>query len=94
MINVLVRHKVENFDAWKVVFDHHAETRRQGGSQGVIVLRNLEDPTEVCVLMQWEDLASAREFASSPELKERMKQGGVLEAPDIVFLAEAGRSRV
>ena len=94
MIHVLVRHKVENYDAWKPVFDSHAEMRRQAGSQGGQVLRGLDDPNEVCVLLQWDDLDSAREFVQSPGLHEAMRRGGVIGKPEVQFLTDGVRTRV
>lgn len=94
MINVLIRHKVESYDAWKPLFDEHAETRRQGGSRGGVVMRGLEDPNDLTILLQWDDVDSAREFVQNPNLHEVMKQGGVLGKPDVVFLDEGTRTRI
>ena len=43
---LLVRHKVEDYERWKPVFDHdHGATREQSGSKGGPILRNPDDPT-------------------------------------------------
>jgi hypothetical protein len=35
------------------------------------------------------DVAKAKEFAASPDLKEKMQSAGVIGAPDILFLSNA-----
>jgi hypothetical protein len=56
------------------------------------VFRNADDLHEVVILFEWNDLSNARKFASSDDLKQRMKQSGVIDKPDIWFLEEPGRS--
>jgi quinol monooxygenase YgiN len=94
MVNILVRSKVEDYDLWKPLFDSHAEIRRQNGSHGGTVFRNVDDPNEVYVLLQWDDVESARAFTASPELRERMQQAGVVDKPDVIFLDEVARPKM
>jgi hypothetical protein len=50
---LLVRHKVEDYERWKPVFDHdHGATREQWGSKGGWILRNAEDPDELVILLE------------------------------------------
>ncbi len=42
---MLVRHKVADFDAWKKVFDSHADAQRESGMALERLMRNTEDPT-------------------------------------------------
>ena len=84
---VYVRQSVEDFDKWKAVFDGHAEAREAGGATGTnYIMRNADDANEVVVILEWSDLAKAREFAQAPELKEAMQKAGVTGPPDIRFL--------
>jgi len=52
------------------------------------VLRNADSPNEVIVLHEYDDMAKARQFAQSEELKQIMQRAGVTDHPDIYFLEE------
>jgi hypothetical protein len=51
------------------------------------LLRNIDDPNEVIILFELEDLQKAREFSASSDLRERMQEAGVVDKPDIYFLS-------
>jgi hypothetical protein len=83
---ILVRHKVADFSKWKPAYDSHLPAREEAGIKEVRLLRNIDDPTEVVLLFEAEDLQRARDFTASPDLRERMQAAGVLDKPDIYFL--------
>ena len=85
---LLVRHKVADYAKWKPFFDQHGATRKANGSQGGRLLRNANDPNELVVLFEWDDLEKARQFAQSNDLREIMQRAGVVDQPDIYFLEE------
>lgn len=88
MANLLVRNKVEDYATWKPVFDKHSEMRKAAGSKGGRLFHNADDPNDVVVLMEWDDIAKAREFAGSAELREAMQEAGVVGRPDVYFLED------
>jgi hypothetical protein len=49
-------------------------------------MRNTENPNEVIILFEAEDLQKAKEFGASSDLRERMQEAGVVDKPDIYFL--------
>ena len=83
---VLVRHKVNDYGKWKPVFDEHAAEREPAGCKGGYVLRSIEDPREVIILLEWDNLQRARDFVSSDNLRKAMEKSGVTEKPDVFFL--------
>ena len=85
---MLVRHKVEDYERWKPVFDDHQATRRESGGKGGFLFRNADDPNETLILLEWPDLEDARRFARSDDLRETMQRAGVAEQPDIFFLED------
>ncbi|HXG35130.1 MAG TPA: hypothetical protein VNJ11_17325 [Bryobacteraceae bacterium] len=87
MILMLVRHKVADFNAWKRVFDSHAEAQRAAGLRVERVLRNFDDANEVFLLFEVTDVEKARAFITSPLLPQVMRMAGVVDSPDITFLA-------
>lgn len=91
MAYVLVRHKVKDYSAWKPGFDDHGNDREAAGSKGGYVFRNADDPNEVLVLLEWDEMENVRSFVHSNDLKEKMQEVGVIDQPDIYFLDQADR---
>jgi hypothetical protein len=89
MAHLMVRHKVEDIAKWKAVFDSHLPARKAAGLTDLHVWRNSGDPNEVITLFEVSDMAKAKEFAGSSDLKEKMQSGGVIGTPEIVFLSNA-----
>ena len=88
MAHLLVHHKVEDYNKWKSAFDDHSSLRSEGGSKGGKVFRSANDPNELFVLLEWDNLENAQKFVQSDDLKEAMKQAGVVGMPAIHFLEE------
>ena len=85
---VLVRHKIEDYARWKPVFDGDASARQAGGCKGGHLFRNAQDPNELIVLFEWDDMQKLQQFVQSPQLQEKMQQSGVSDRPDVYFLEE------
>jgi heme-degrading monooxygenase HmoA len=83
---ILVRHKVADYPKWKPAFDEHSATRQANGSRGGQLFRNANDPNELVILFEWDDLERARQFAQSEDLRQAMQRAGVADQPDIYFL--------
>jgi heme-degrading monooxygenase HmoA len=81
----LVRHTVEDYSKWKTVFDEHGATRKARGSQGSQVMRGADNPNEICILIEWDDVQNARDFAASDSLREAMARAGVTTQPEIQY---------
>lgn len=72
MSTMLTRIKVEDFDAWKEMFDSDPPRAREHAT-GWRVLRGVEDPTEVFVQVEF----PSPEFAL--DARRRLLDSGVLE---------------
>jgi hypothetical protein len=83
---IFIRHKVQDFKEWKTGYDDHRPKRVEAGLTEKYLLQNTDDPNEVVILFEAQDLNRAKAFAQSPELREKMRQVGVLDKPDIYFL--------
>ena len=84
----LVRHHVKDYDHWKTVFASNALWRKASGETHYYLFRDIDDQNLVTVMQEWDDLQQAHRFMRSEELKMRMAQAGVNEAPQIIFLEE------
>ena len=89
---LLVHHKVEDYARWRPMYDEHAATRKAGGASGTAagrVFRSATNPNELVILLEWDDLEKARQFAHSEDLRQTMQRAGVVDQPDVYFLNEA-----
>jgi heme-degrading monooxygenase HmoA len=94
MSYLLVRHRVEDYDRWKPVFDHdHGATRERSGSKGGWILRSAFDLNELVILLEWNSLENAQRFANADDLREAMQRAGVADQLDIYFLEEVEQLR-
>lgn len=87
MTHILVRHRVADFAKWKPVYDGHQAARQKAGLREKNLLRSLDNPNEVVLLLEAEDLKRAQVFAESSDLREAMQKAGVLGKPEILFLS-------
>ncbi len=83
---ILIRHKVADYLKWKPVFDEHGATRQASGSRGGQLFRNATDSNELVILLEWDDLEQARQFAQTEDLRQTMQRAGVADQPDVYFL--------
>ena len=88
MVVVFFRHKVKDYEAWKAVFDNANDFRKAGGEISHRVFHAIEDPNDIGLMFEWESLEKAHQFMSSPELKAKMIEAGVVGEPIFDFLKE------
>ncbi len=85
MITMAVRFEVLDYGNWKQVYDNFAPTRKEKGVTGASVYREPDDPNKITVIHQFANIAAARAFVSSEELKSAMMEAGVAGPPDFWF---------
>jgi heme-degrading monooxygenase HmoA len=91
MIYIYVRHSVEDYAKWREGYDNHAAARQAGGATDeAYVMRNVDDPKEITLVLGWSDLEKARAFTQSASLKEAMQKAGVTSQPEVRFLETVG----
>ncbi len=83
---LVIHHRVKDFAAWKPIYDRHASTRKAAGLTKDHVLQSVDDPNDVTIIMDFADLARAKAFGASDDLKARMKAAGVVGKPEILIL--------
>lgn len=81
----LVLHRVDDYDAWRGVYDSVAALQAQGGVTAESVHRMAGDPDNVLVIHEFDSVAAAQAFFANPELLAAMRQGGVKGEPRIEF---------
>jgi uncharacterized protein (DUF1330 family) len=81
----VVLHRVEDYDAWRKVYDSVADVQKAGGVTAESVHRMAGDPHNVLVLHHFDTVETAQKFFQNPELRDAMKRGGVKGEPRIEF---------
>lgn len=81
----LVLHRVDDYDAWRGVYDSVAPLQAEGGVTAESVHRMAGDPDNVLVIHEFDSVATAQAFFANPELLAAMRQGGVKGEPRIEF---------
>lgn len=87
MDHVLIIHAVQDYAAWKRVFDDAAVIRREAGERRYQVLRDEKDPNKIVHFSEWTSIAQAKAFFESPRLVEIRRQAGV-HAPEFIYLQQ------
>ena len=81
---LIISHEVSDFTAWKKGFDAAKSNRDKAGLKERYVLRDVDKPNFVTVVLESESVENAKKFASDPALKERMKKSTtIVGTPDI-----------
>ncbi len=80
---VAVRHGVEDYDKWKLVFDEHRANRESHGALGHTLLIASDEPGTQLIINEFPTRADADAFASDPSLPEAMSRAGVVGVPRI-----------
>ena len=77
-MHILVQHEVEDFDAWKKVYDDDTPARTEAGLEEIQLLRGYDNPNWVVILMSAKDISEVRAFVNSDHLAQAMKGAGVV----------------
>lgn len=95
MACVLIEHQVGDFEVFKAVYLDDADRRKRFGSLGGRVFRAPDDPRTVVVLLEWDTIDRARDFALSLELHQAAEwSGGGISTPRVLVLERALESPV
>jgi hypothetical protein len=87
--NLTVHFKVKDFGAWRTGYNGHEKSRVSAGITNGRVFRSADDPNEVVVLQDVADVAKARTWLGSDDMKAEMQKSGVIGSPSIRFAAAA-----
>jgi quinol monooxygenase YgiN len=86
---LIVRHRVQEYGAWRSVYETVESLREQHGCIDAEVLVDPGDKQDVFVVHRFPTVAQAQAFADSSELREAMGRAGVAGPPRIEIAVEA-----
>jgi hypothetical protein len=85
--NLTLHFKVKDFNAWRTSYNGNEKGRAAAGITNGRVFRGADDQNEVIVLQDVADVAKARTWLGSEDLKAAMQKSGVIGSPSIRFAA-------
>jgi hypothetical protein len=84
-----VHFKVKDFNAWRTSYNGHEKNRASAGITNGRVFRSPDDQNDVVILQDVADVAKARTWLGSDDLKAEMQKSGVVGSPNVRFATAA-----
>ena len=86
MTQMIIHHKVRDYEAWRPGYDEHEKSRAAAGITNGRVFQRAEDPNDLVIILDVADVERARTWSQSEDLRSAMQRVGVLGAPTIHFV--------
>ncbi|EKT4500166.1 antibiotic biosynthesis monooxygenase [Flavobacterium psychrophilum] len=84
---VLIIHEVEDYIAWKKIFDTASRIRKEAGEISYQILKYENEPNKIVHFSVWSSLEKAKDFFQSPKLIKIRADAGV-KSPDFIYLEQ------
>jgi quinol monooxygenase YgiN len=84
---VLIIHEVEDYIAWKKIFDNASAIRKEAGELSYQILKYENEPNKIVHFSVWSSLEQAKTFFQSPKLIKIRAEAGV-KSPDFIYLEQ------
>lgn len=84
---VLIIHEVEDYAAWKQIFDDAAGIRKAAGERSYQLLKAADDPNKIVHFSAWTSIDDAKRFFESPQLVKIRADAGV-KSPEFIYLEQ------
>ncbi len=88
-----VRHRVEDYNRWKEVYDGLSELKLRYGWERYRVFQVAGDRNDLLVMDEFDTVEQARSFLDSKDFRNAMQLAGVVGTPEVSLLLglEEGR---
>jgi hypothetical protein len=87
--NLTIHVKVKDYSTWRTSYDEREKSRLSAGITNGRVFRNAQDQNDIVILQDVADLAKARSWLGSDDMKATMQKSGVVGTPKVRFAAAA-----
>ena len=85
------RHDVADYAAWKKGYDGFANYQKTHGVIHESVYQSIDNPNDITVIHDFNNINEAKAFAGSAELKATMSKLGVKGTPQIWYTTESNK---
>ena len=79
MATIFRRVRVADYQRFRAVYDAGTPDREAGGMHDEQMFRNPNDPNDILIMSTVADVASARAYGQSDEVRKRQRASGLLE---------------
>lgn len=83
---VLIKTRIKSYEKWLPYYESHDSLRDANGLEKYVIARGTKDSNMLFVVMKMVDTTKAKAMISSPEMRARMKESGVIGAPEIDYV--------
>ena len=73
-VTAVIKHRVDDYDTWREVYDGFAPSQRAGGVTHESVHQASDDPNDVLIIHGFGTLTEAETFLNSSDLRERISE--------------------
>lgn len=84
---VLIIHEVEDYNAWKKIFDTASLIRKEAGEISYQLLKYENESNKIVHFSVWSSPEKAKSFFQSPKLIKIRADAGV-KSPDFIYLEQ------
>lgn len=91
---LMVSYRVSDFGVWKTIFEGNTEARAQAGFLGHHVNRAENDPNALSIYFPIGDIAKAKEYSASDEVKALMQEATIVSEPEIRWMVPESEDAV
>ena len=88
MAFMMGRAVVEDYAAFRKVFDDAEEMRQAAGALNSTVYQSVDDPNEVIIRIEFPTADAAKAFSTSQVLRDAMQKAGLQGPPRILIVNE------
>ena len=85
--NLTIHIKVKDYSTWRQAYDGNEKNRLSAGITNGRVFRNAQDQNDIVLLQDVADVAKARSWLGSDDMKAAMQKSGVVGSPNVRFAA-------
>lgn len=86
MAMMIIHHRVQDYEAWRPVYDAHEPARLAAGLTNGRVFRSTDEPDDIVILFDMANRGKAEALLSTEDMKTTMQRAGVQGRPDIRFI--------
>ena len=80
-----ISHAVKDYGVWKKAFDADSTARNAAGLGFIVMAKQPDNPSDLCITFSAADISKAKAFAADPRLKDVMEKNGVISKPNIRY---------
>ena len=83
--------KVEDYTRWRAAFDGAVAMRAAAGCKGAHLFQAAGDPNEVWMTLTFDDQATAQAMMGRDDIRQAIKDSGVIGDVEVHMIEDAGR---